>query len=133
CAAGGTVERQVMRRSSGSVSVAVILKVLGDRLRSGRHADEPAGTEPVVQFLIPLVSEHGVTDRRGGASRQRGDGRVAPEAHLAIGGGNVHRRAALAAWPTIDSENCPGHPVLGPAAVRRRTYGRIAPRARPRR
>ena len=99
---------------------------VGDRGRG--EPERPAGARAVVGVGVPLVAERVGAERRRRARGLRGHVRVAPEAHLAVGGGHADRRRG----PVVDHEELSGQRVLRAVAVGRRAEARVAPGAGPR-
>ncbi len=57
CTAGGSIERDMMRRRAGDDRVAVVGQVLGDVPLGRRETDEARGTESVVDVFVRLVAD----------------------------------------------------------------------------
>src|SRR5262249_29634757 len=127
-AAGGSIQRQPVRRSALDVGAAVVDQVLRHRERSGGQVDQAGGAEAVVEVFVPLVADRLVTQGDGVAARQPGHWGIAPEAEPCEG-----RRQRVRCRAPIDGEDGTAQLVFGPAAVCGRAEARVAPAARPRR
>src|SRR4051812_25150 len=74
--------------------------------------EEARRTRAVVEVLIPFVSQRVGGKCRNLCTGKRSDGRVAPETHLAVGGGDAHVRRAA-----VHGEDVSGQTVLGTSGI----------------
>ena len=131
--AGGAVHRQVMRRLPGAVDSPIVKQqVRRHTIRRRGKTKEPGRAEAVVRVNIPFEPEGARGKGSGLAGCLCRYGRIAPEAHLAVGGGDQNGEVVVISPKPVDREGGPGERVFGAASVGRWAEAGIAPSSRPR-
>ncbi len=121
-AARGAIERQVVRGRTRRDCGPVVLQVLADSTGGRRQLHQTSRAGTVVEILIGLVPDRVLGQSRGRTRRQAGDGCVAPEAHLAVGGRDRDGEVAV-----VGHVGGAGQRVLRPATVGRRALTWVTP------